>query len=208
MSHRFRLLKLKQIWNWEENVLEGVFCSLIYFVWFPTIRFASWGEIKAMFCTQISSGEVPLMYSARILGLPPRHDNLWHCVNIGFQQTGHSENFDMKGNNQILFWINESLTYGKGQWGMSWYQNIIHCRFVISLLMTARSSLSRQERWHTVHVEVSRPYTVRSKMTWRMTQMMRLMTSWPAWSPADPIFGPPTIRVFWARSADNIVYSI
>ena len=50
-----------------------------------------------------------------------------------------------------------------------------------------------------------RPYTaVRSKMTWRMTQMMRLMTSWPAWSPADPIFGPPTIRVFWAaRSADN-----
>ena len=131
--------KTQQIWNWEENVLEGVFCSLIYFVWFPTIRFASWGEIKAMFCTQISSGEVPLMYSARILGLPPRHDNLWHCVNIGFQQTGHSENFDMKGNNQILFWINESLTYGKGQWGMSWYKNIIHCRFVISLLRTARS---------------------------------------------------------------------
>ena len=31
----------------------------------------------------------------------------------------------------------------------------------------------------------------RVEMTWRRTQMMRLMTSWTGWSPSDPIFGPP-----------------
>ena len=33
-------------------------------------------EIKVMFCTQISSPGNSLMYSVRILGLPPRRDNL------------------------------------------------------------------------------------------------------------------------------------
>ena len=33
-------------------------------------------EIKVMFCTQISSLGNSLMYSVRILGLPPRRDNL------------------------------------------------------------------------------------------------------------------------------------
>ena len=41
----------------------------------------------------------------------------------------------------------------------------------------------------------------RVEMTWRWTQMMRLMTSWTVWSPSDPIFGP-TIpdQIFFDRN--------
>ena len=45
-------------------------------------------EIKVMFCTQISSRSFSLMYSARVLVLPPRHDNLWRSVNIDIQLAG------------------------------------------------------------------------------------------------------------------------
>ena len=41
----------------------------------------------------------------------------------------------------------------------------------------------------------------RVEMTWRWTQMMRLMTSWTGWAPSDPIFGP-TIpdQIFFDRN--------
>ena len=72
-----------------KETCSKVFCALIYFVWFPTIPFASWdrGDQSDVLYT-ISSRSFSLMYSARVLVLPPRHDNLWRSVNIDIQLAG------------------------------------------------------------------------------------------------------------------------
>ena len=77
------------IFEFGKETCSKVFCALIYFVWFPTIPFASWdrGDQSDVLYT-ISSRSFSLMYSARVLVLPPRHDNLWRSVNIDIQLAG------------------------------------------------------------------------------------------------------------------------
>ena len=180
------------IFEFGKETCSKVFCALIYFVWFPTIPFASWGRgDQSDVLYTISSRSFSLMYSARVLVLPPRHDNLWRSVNIDIQLAGlwHEREPCLHFNS---LWSDYALTLGQ-------LSTVPKKDFVFDLIITDLLHffpiLAFKE---VIDIALRR---ARVEMTWRRTQMMRLMTSWTGWSPSDPIFGP-TIpdQIFFDRN--------
>ena len=155
------------IFEFGKETCSKVFCALIYFVWFPTIPFASWdrGDQSDVLYT-ISSRSFSLMYSARVLVLPPRHDNLWRSVNIDIQLAGlwHEREPSLHFNS---LWSDYALTLGQ-------LSTVPKKDFVFDLIITDLLHffpiLAFKE---VIDIALRR---ARVEMTWRWTFIMMKMT--------------------------------